>query len=60
MIEVAKRVAVDAVKFQTFKANELVNDKSIKFSYFSRGKKITESMYKMFKRYEIQSKFGVK
>ena len=60
MIEVAKRSGCDAVKFQTFKANELVNDKSIKFSYFSRGKKITESMYKMFKRYEIQSKFWSK
>ena len=60
MIDVAKKSGCDAIKFQTFKAKELVSDKSINFSYFSKGKKVTESMYKMFKRYEIQDRFWKK
>ena len=53
MIEVAKFSGVDAVKFQTFKAEEFCGDKSQMFTYHSQGQKITESMYEMFKRYEF-------
>ena len=56
MIDIAKRSGCHAVKFQTFKAEEIVQDKSLSFTYFSSGKKITESMYKMFKRYELDEK----
>ena len=56
MINVAKNSGCHAVKFQTFKAEEIVQDRSLMFSYFSQGKKITESMYKMFKRYELDEK----
>jgi N,N'-diacetyllegionaminate synthase len=54
MIEVAKQAGVDAVKFQTFKAEEFCGDKTQMFTYQSQGKKVTESMYEMFKRYEFQ------
>ena len=53
MVEVAKRSGADAVKFQTFKAIEFCGDKSQMFTYQSQGKKVTESMFEMFKRYEF-------
>ncbi len=53
MIHVAKTAGCDAVKFQTFKAVEFVNDPSQLFTYWSQGNKITESMQAMFQRYEL-------
>lgn len=53
MIKVAKDSGADAVKFQTFKAEEFVNDENQMFTYKSQGKEVTESMLKMFKRYEF-------
>jgi len=52
MIKVAKDCGVDAVKFQTFRANEFCGE-SQQFSYKSQGKMVTESMLKMFQRYEF-------
>lgn len=53
MIHVAKSAGCDAVKFQTFKATEFVNDPSQMFTYRSQGKEVTESMLAMFQRYEL-------
>lgn len=53
MVHVAKAAGCDAVKFQTFKANEFVNDPSQMFTYMSQGKEVTESMLTMFQRYEL-------
>ncbi len=53
MIEVAKEVGADAVKFQTFKADEFCGDSAQTFSYQSQGQQVTESMLAMFKRYEF-------
>lgn len=53
MIEAAKQAGVDAIKFQTFKAEEMVSSKKQLFTYYSQGKEITESMLEMFKRYEF-------
>ena len=53
MIHVAKSAGCDAVKFQTFKAKEFVNDASQMFTYRSQGSEITESMLAMFQRYEL-------
>lgn len=53
MIHLAKASGADAVKFQNFTAEEFVGDPGIKFTYKSQGKKITESMLDMFKRYEF-------
>ena len=53
MIDVALEAGVDAVKFQTFKADEFVGDKEETYTYTSQGKDVTESMYEMFKRYEF-------
>ena len=55
MIHVAKSAGCDAVKFQTFKAHEFINDPTQMFTYRSQGKEVTESMLAMFKRYELPS-----
>jgi N,N'-diacetyllegionaminate synthase len=54
MIEVAKSSGADAVKFQTFKAEEFCGDPEQQFTYISAGKKTTESMLAMFKRMELE------
>jgi len=53
MVHVAARAGCDAVKFQTFKAAEFVNDPAQMFTYRSQGKEVTESMLAMFQRYEL-------
>jgi len=53
MIEAAQQSGVDAVKFQTFKAEEFCGDKTQVFTYQSQGEEVTESMFEMFKRYEF-------
>jgi N,N'-diacetyllegionaminate synthase len=53
MIRVAARAGCDAVKFQTFKAAEFVNDRTQTFTYRSQGRQVTESMLEMFARHEL-------
>jgi len=53
MIEVAKSIGFEAIKFQTFRANEFNADDKATYTYQSQGKTITESMMKMFQRYEF-------
>ncbi len=55
MIEAAKAAGADAVKFQTFKAEEFCGDPDQTFTYKSQGKSVTESMLEMFRRYEFTS-----
>ena len=54
MIDVAKNAGVDAVKFQTFKAEEFCGDPDQIFTYQSQGKTVSEPMLAMFKRYEFE------
>ncbi len=53
MILCAKKSGVDAIKFQTFKTEEFIKDKSEMYTYQSQGKKVTEPQYSMFKRTEF-------
>lgn len=53
MIGVAKAAGADAIKFQTFKADEFVGDSTQTYTYRSQGKEVTESMLEMFRRYEL-------
>ena len=55
MIAVAKSSGADAVKFQTFRADEFCADPEQQFSYLSAGKEVTESMLSMFRRMELKS-----
>ncbi len=54
MVEVAAQAGADAVKFQTFRADELVGDDGLTYTYQSQGRSVTESMLAMFKRYEFE------
>jgi len=53
MVDEAKAAGVDCVKFQTFKSEEFISDPKQTYTYESQGKKVTESMLEMFKRYEF-------
>ena len=48
MIEIAKKIGLNAIKFQTFKAKEFCGDPNQTYTYKSKGKEITESMLEMF------------
>jgi sialic acid synthase SpsE len=56
MIAVAAEAGADAIKFQTFKAKDFVSDERQTYTYISQGKEVTESMVKMFERYELAPK----
>jgi N,N'-diacetyllegionaminate synthase len=51
-IDMAKAAGCDAVKFQTFKAEEFC-DPSTPYTYQSQGKYVTETMRDMFQRCEL-------
>ena len=53
MIELGKKSGLNAIKFQTFSADEFIANISLTHTYFSQGKKITESQYNMFKQCEF-------
>ena len=53
MISAAKDAGADAVKFQTFKADEICLDSEQQFEYISQGKAVKESMLAMFQRCEL-------
>jgi sialic acid synthase SpsE len=53
MISLAKAKGADAVKFQTFRAEDFVSDPNLTYTYRSQGQEVTESMLAMFQRYEF-------
>lgn len=53
MILAAKEAGVDAIKFQTFRTEEFIQDKEEMYTYQSQGAVVTESQYEMFKRTEF-------
>jgi len=52
-IEAAKLAGADSVKFQNYRTEDFVPDRSLPYTYVSQGKEITESQYEMFKRSEL-------
>ena len=53
LVDCAFESGANAVKFQTFKAEEFVGDDNQTHTYKSQGREITESAMEMFKRYEL-------
>lgn len=52
-IDAAVGSGADAVKFQTFHAEEFMADRELVYQYESGGVTVKESMYEMFKRLEL-------
>ena len=52
-IRAAAEAGADAVKFQNYRTEDFICDLSLTYSYESQGKRVEESQYDMFKRYEL-------
>lgn len=57
MVEEAAQSGVDAVKLQNYDVDDFITDKSLTYTYYSQGLKITESQYEMFSRYQVDTPF---
>lgn len=53
MIDEAKRAGADSVKFQNYRTEDFLGDKSLTHTYISQGREISESQFEMFRRYEL-------
>jgi len=53
MVRCAREAGADAIKFQTFRADEFVGDPRQMFTYRSQGREVTEPMLDMFRRCEL-------
>lgn len=53
LIDAAANAGADAVKFQSYRTEDFIIDRSLTYTYISEGKTVTESQYEMFKRYEL-------
>ena len=53
MISAAATAGADGVKFQNYRTEDFLIDRSLTHEYVSQGKKVVESQFDMFKRYEI-------
>lgn len=60
MIDAAKAAGAEAVKFQNYRTEDFLSDRSLTYDYVSQGRKVTESQWDMFKRCELdRSQLGV-
>jgi N,N'-diacetyllegionaminate synthase len=53
LIDAAADAGADAVKFQNYRAEDFLSDRSLTYEYVSEGRTVVESQYDMFKRYEL-------
>jgi N-acetylneuraminate synthase/N,N'-diacetyllegionaminate synthase len=53
LIDAAADAGADAVKFQNFRTEDFISDRSVTYEYVSGGRSIREAQYDMFKRYEL-------
>jgi N,N'-diacetyllegionaminate synthase len=52
-IDAAADAGAEAVKFQNYRTEDFVSDRSLTHQYVSQGKTVVESQYEMFKRCEL-------
>lgn len=53
LIDSGAEAGADAVKFQNYRAEDFLSDRSLTYEYVSQGRTIIESQYEMFKRCEV-------
>lgn len=56
MIDAAHDAGADAVKFQNYRTEDFISDRSLTYTYQSQGSSVTEPQYDMFKRYELSDR----
>jgi len=54
-IDAAADAGADAVKFQNYRTEDFVSDRTLTHEYISQGEKVVESQYDMFKRCELDT-----
>jgi N,N'-diacetyllegionaminate synthase len=54
-IDAAADAGADAVKFQNYRTEDFLSDRSLTYEYVSQGKKVVESQWDMFKRCELRA-----
>lgn len=52
-IDAAAEAGADGVKFQNYRTEDFLSDRSLTYEYISRGEKVREPQYDMFKRCEL-------
>jgi N,N'-diacetyllegionaminate synthase len=52
-IDAAADAGADAVKFQNYRTEDFIVDRTLTYEYVSAGKRIVETQYEMFKRCEL-------
>lgn len=53
MIDAAAAAGADGVKFQNYRTEDFIGDRTITYAYRSGGRTVTESQYEMFRRCEL-------
>jgi N,N'-diacetyllegionaminate synthase len=53
LIDAAAEAGADAVKFQNYRTEDFISDRSLTYEYVSQGKTVIESQFEMFKRCEL-------
>ena len=56
-VEAAGAAGCDAVKFQNFRTEDFIQDKSLTYTYESQGKTVTEPFFDLCKRNEFQKEW---
>ena len=54
-IDAAADAGADAVKFQNYRTEDFLSDRSLTYEYISQGRKVVESQWDMFKRCELKA-----
>jgi N-acetylneuraminate synthase/N,N'-diacetyllegionaminate synthase len=57
LIDAAADAGADAVKFQNYRTEDFISDRSLTYEYVSQGRTVIESQYEMFKRCEINGEW---
>jgi N,N'-diacetyllegionaminate synthase len=52
-IDAAAEAGADGVKFQNYRTEDFISDRSLTYEYISQGNNVVESQYDMFKRCEM-------
>ena len=55
MIDAAAAAGADAVKFQNYRTEDFLSDRTLTYTYQSQGKQVTEPQFDMFKRCELSA-----